>query len=228
MRRALLMGSLALLGGAGGVGAWDCIQAFQGAWKVEKLTTSPDSLAYVDGTLTTLALNLTAGAYDGALLGSLQGGAPGEKFFVKLESDASNAGTFTLRTESDDPFEEEEEEGEGEAQRTALHFPFAFHPLPSGVVLAQERYHSGGQKEPAGTYQFLVTGANEFVLLLTPTQPTEESVVYVGRRVSTATPPSFLQQFGPTMLIMAIFLGTKAFTTQWRANRPAGAAGRTQ
>eukprot|EP01012_Entosiphon_sulcatum_P055155 TRINITY_DN7667_c0_g1_i1.p1 TRINITY_DN7667_c0_g1~~TRINITY_DN7667_c0_g1_i1.p1 ORF type:complete len:236 (-),score=49.84 TRINITY_DN7667_c0_g1_i1:105-812(-) len=183
---------------------WSALDHFVGLWQVERI--SAENPAGVNG-----SMNVTKAAYDGVAIGGyFHNGVPTQ---VKIETGGATAGTFTLQSahtaagHSDD-----EEAGDFEDDvpqaGVVLSFAFAFE-RHNGVLLSTGKY-TGPQKQ-TGTYHYSIPRDDCFILTLTPAG-SEEAITYIGFKTIDRAQPTFLQKFGPSILIFAVMMGSKLLT----------------
>lgn len=195
---------------------WNYVDHFAGVWSVEKITTSRSSLAYSGGHSEVSTLNNTKGAYDGVLLGvQTTSDAESRQTSIKIQSDGAGAGLFTTQEGSaaELPGLDDDDEDFSQTQN-ALKFEYDFRVGQLDIRASQGRYTSTAQASTKvhGNYQYLIPSNNQFILILTPDSPDADLVTYLGKRVTNTAEPTFLQKFGPSILIASVFFGSKAIT----------------
>lgn len=201
---------------------WNCVDHFEGFWLVEKIS---------DGTTENCTFNFTRTAFDGVLLGvynttaSPHSDQRDHPLTLKITSHSAMEGSFSI--ESSIETEEEEEEDLGEdvpysslsGSHTVLTLGFQFQSTRSGISLSQGRYRRpiSHASTDVGSYSFLIPGKDQFVLIL---EEKEDPVVFIGRRAVKAVETSFFQKFGPTIMIIVVFVGSKLVAYKFQSKRP--------
>eukprot|EP00761_Pharyngomonas_kirbyi_P012069 gb/GECH01012096.1/.p1 GENE.gb/GECH01012096.1/~~gb/GECH01012096.1/.p1 ORF type:complete len:248 (+),score=75.89 gb/GECH01012096.1/:1-744(+) len=187
------------------ISKWDFGDFFKGDWKAEKTVISKDTefpqTEPIQG-----FFNVTSGAHDGAIVAKFNEIATQiNSAIFTFETTTPKAGSVSMISTQNTEDEDEENEEENESD---MKFEYEFQETLNDFIVSRGRYEGA---KGSGAFSFICTSSHSFIWSFTSDK--DGTVIeYVGRKAEADVPAGFFKKYGPTVLMVVFFLGSRLLT----------------